>query len=94
MPAVLRLVDIGAGEQHPELALFGAEFQTFWPVTTHSSPSRTARAPTLARSDPDPGSLNSWHHAASPRAIGGTNASICSAVPWSRIVGAASPAAT
>ena len=40
--------------------------QTFWPFTTHSSPSRTARVASDARSEPLPGSLNSWHHCASP----------------------------
>ena len=37
--------------------------QTFWPLTTHSSPSRSARVVRPARSEPLPGSLNSWHHA-------------------------------
>jgi hypothetical protein len=37
------------------------EVHTFWPFTTHSSPSRMALVWRLARSDPDPGSLNSWH---------------------------------
>ncbi len=35
--------------------------QTFWPVTTHSSPSSSARVASEARSEPAPGSLNSWH---------------------------------
>ena len=29
---------------------------TFWPFTTHSSPSRTARVDSEARSEPEPGS--------------------------------------
>ena len=56
----------------PNWAVSAAEFQTFWPETIHSSPSRTARVATLARSEPEPGSLNSWHQAASPVAIGPT----------------------
>jgi hypothetical protein len=40
--------------------------QTFWPFTIHSSPSRTARVARLATSEPEPGSLNSWHHTSSP----------------------------
>ena len=44
----------------PQLQNCAAEFQTFCPVTTNSSPSRTARVARLARSDPAPGSLNSW----------------------------------
>ena len=40
--------------------------QTFWPFTTHSSPSRTARMASPATSEPAPGSLNSWHQTSSP----------------------------
>ncbi len=43
----------------PQLQNCAAEFQTFWPVTTNSSPSRTALQARLARSEPAPGSLNS-----------------------------------
>ena len=32
------------------------DVHTFWPSTTHSSPSRTARVLTAARSEPAPGS--------------------------------------
>ena len=38
---------------------------TFWPLTTHSSPSRTARVARLATSEPAPGSLKSWHQISS-----------------------------
>ena len=34
---------------------------TFCPVITQSSPSRSARVASDARSDPEPGSLKSWH---------------------------------
>ena len=44
-------------------------FHTFWPLTTHSSPSRTAVAWRPARSEPAPGSLNSWHHVSSPVSV-------------------------
>ena len=63
----------------PKSAVSAPEFQTFCPSITHSSPSGTARVPTLARSEPEPGSLNSWHQAASPSAIGRTNRATCSA---------------
>jgi len=62
---------------------------TFWPVTTHSSPSRSARVASDARSDPAPGSLNSWHHTSSLRTIGGRNRRRCSSVPWANNAGAA-----
>ena len=45
---------------------------TFWPDTTHSSPSRTARVWRPARSLPATGSLNIWHHALRPVTISAT----------------------
>ena len=50
----------------PRSAVDPSEVQTFWPLTTHSSPSSTARVVRPARSEPAPGSLNSWHHALTP----------------------------
>ena len=38
---------------------------TFCPLSTHSSPSRSARVESPATSDPAPGSLNSWHQISS-----------------------------
>ena len=64
-----------------------AEFHTFWPVTTNSSPSRTARHARLARSEPAPGSLKSWHHASSPESSRGTSSRFCSSVPYAINVG-------
>src|SRR5437660_4334366 len=55
---------------------------TFWPVRTHSSPSSTARVASEARSDPAPGSLNSWHHFSSLRTIGPRNRRFWSSVPY------------
>ena len=75
----------------PHRARSGDEVHTFCPVTTHSSPSRSARVARLARSDPASGSLKSWHHISSPRSIGGRKRSFCSSVPWARIVGPAMP---
>ena len=49
-------------------------FQTFWPLTTHSSPSRTARVASDARSEPAPGSLKSWHQTSSPVKSGRSSA--------------------
>jgi hypothetical protein len=50
----------------PRSASMAPELQTFWPVITQWSPSRVARVDRPARSEPDPGSLNSWHHATEP----------------------------
>ncbi len=44
--------------------------QTFWPVTTHSSPSLTALVFSDARSEPDSGSENPWHQISSAVRIG------------------------
>ena len=63
--------------------------QTFWPLSTHSSPSRTARVASDARSDPAPGSLSSWHHFSSLRTSGGRNRRRCSSVPCANRAGAA-----
>ena len=63
--------------------------QTFWPSRTHSSPSRTARVASDARSDPAPGSLRSWHHFSRLATIGGRYRSRCSSVPYARSAGAA-----
>ncbi len=69
--AVLGHVPVGAGEQHARSRRGGrCVFHTFWPLTTHSSPSRSARVVRPARSEPLPGSLNSWHHVCSPVTIG------------------------
>ena len=50
----------------PKRASWASEVQVFWPVTTHSSPSRTAQVVSDARSEPAPGSLKSWHQISSP----------------------------
>ena len=47
----------------PMSAIWPPEVHTFWPLTIHSSPSLTALVLRPARSEPAPGSLNSWHHA-------------------------------
>ncbi len=54
---------------------------TFWPFTTQSSPSRTARVERPATSEPAPGSLKSWHHTSSPEKMRGSNAFFISSVP-------------
>ena len=51
----------------PHSANRAPELHTFWPLTTHSSPSRTARQARPPRSEPAPGSENSWQHSSSAR---------------------------
>ena len=51
----------------PQCASCASDVHTFCPETTQSAPSsRTARVASEARSDPAPGSLNSWHQTSSP----------------------------
>ena len=78
----------------PSSAWWALVFHTFWPVTTHSSPSSRAVAVSPARSDPAPGSLNSWHHVTSPVMVGARNRSRTSSGPCSSTVGAASAVPT
>ncbi len=65
--------------------------QIFWPVITQSSPSRSARVDSEARSLPDPGSLNSWHQISSARVIGGRKRRRCASEPNANSAGAARP---
>src|SRR3984885_4024873 len=60
---------------------------TFCPVTTHSSPSRTARVFSDARSEPAPGSEKPWHQISSADRIGGKKRLRCSSVPCAITVG-------
>src|SRR5262249_27949304 len=55
--------------------------QTFCPLTTHSSPSLTARVFREARSEPDSGSEKPWHQISSPERIGSRKRSFCSSLP-------------
>ena len=49
----------------PNCAMWPIVVQTLWPLRIHESPSRTALDRNAGRSDPAPGSLNSWHHSSS-----------------------------
>ena len=58
----------------------------FWPVSTHSSPSRTALLRIAATSEPMPGSLIENAPRTSPVAIRGRYLCFCSSVPCWRIM--------
>ena len=64
---------------------------TFWPLRTHSSPSRSARICRLATSEPAPGSENSCDQISSPRSALATYRSRWASVPNSIIVGITMP---
>ena len=53
----------------PKSLYWAPDVHTFWPFSTHPSPSRTALVCKLATSDPAPGSENSWHQISSPLSI-------------------------
>ena len=55
----------------PMSEYWAPDVQTFWPVRTHSSPSRMAFVWIPARSEPAAGSENSWQATMSPRYIAG-----------------------
>ena len=48
--------------QIAQAACLASEVQIFWPVSFQPPSARTARVVSPARSEPAPGSLNSWHH--------------------------------
>ena len=73
--------------QMPQSAMCAIVVQTFWPVSDQPPSARTARMASDARSEPAPGSLNSWHHMISPRMVGPIQRSCCSAVPCAISVG-------
>ena len=71
----------------PQLAMWAIVVHTFCPVSDHPPSTRSARVVSDARSEPAPGSLNSWHHRISPRIVGPIQRSCCSAVPCAMSVG-------
>ena len=87
MPACLVASGSVRASRMPKSAWWAPELQTFCPFTTHVPPSSTARVRSPARSEPAPGSLNSWHHISSPRSTASRWRSCCSGVPWAMRVG-------
>ncbi len=55
--------------------------QIFWPETTNSSPSATARVRSDARSEPAFGSENPWHQMSSPDRSRGSSSRRCRSLP-------------
>ena len=70
-----------------QCAYCAPEVQIFCPLITKSSPSRTARVCSDARSDPEPGSLKPWHHCTSPERMRPRCSFFCSSLPWTISVG-------
>ena len=83
MPAWRRVDGSVRATQMAQSASLASDVQTFWPVSRHPWPSasRSARVVSPARSEPAPGSLNSWHQVISPRSVAGRNRSCWAGVP-------------
>ncbi len=79
-------VSVRATSMH-HLEYWAPLVHTFWPVTTQSPSSLTARVLSEARSEPASGSENPWHQISSPVTIGARKRSFCSSVPQTMIVG-------
>ena len=73
--------------QKIQSAYWPSVVQVFWPLTTHSSPSRTAVVRSEARSEPASGSEKPWHHQMSRFAVFGRNAPSAPASRTSAITG-------
>ena len=74
--------------RNPQSHNWAALFHTFCPVTMNSSPSRRARVPSEARSEPEPGSLNSWQNVSSAERSFGRYSRFCSSEAWRSSAGA------
>src|SRR6478752_7865793 len=55
--------------------------QVFCPLMIHLSPLRSALVLSEARSEPEPGSENPWHHQSSTLAMRGRYCFFCSSLP-------------
>ena len=82
---VLRQIGVGARDQHAEVAQLRGRRPHLLPV---DRPTRRRRARPWhcrpARSEPAPGSLNSWHHASCPLRMRSSHVSFCSRLPCAR----------
>src|SRR3954469_25505874 len=73
----------------PQSANCAYEVQTFWPLRTHPPSTAEALVDTEAKSEPAPGSLNSWHHSSSAERIFDSHRAFCSCDPCASSVGPA-----
>ena len=71
----------------PHCEYCAAVVQIFWPVMRQPPSTLVALVVRPARSEPAPGSENSWHQIISPRNVGGRNRCCCSSVPNATIDG-------
>ena len=72
-------------------AMCANDDHTFWPLTTKTSPLRSIRVRTAARSEPASGSEKPWHQISSAERIFERCACFFSSEPCAMIVGPAMP---
>ena len=70
MPRCLGTSGLVRARQMPMSARAATEVHTFCPSRDQPPSTRVARVVSAARSEPAPGSLNSWHQSSSPRRVG------------------------
>ena len=87
MPSCFGAVGSVRARHRPKSASRAIVVQTFWPFRCQPPSTRSPLVVSDARSEPAPGSLNSWHQLISPRSDGGIQRCCCSAVPWTMSVG-------
>ena len=75
MPSCLGAAGLVRARQMPQSASLAMVVHTFWPVSDQPPSTRSARVASDARSEPAPGSENSWHHVSSWRSDGAMNCS-------------------
>src|ERR1700722_2979890 len=89
-PLCLGLPPSVRASNKPQSALCALVVQTFWPLTTHWLPLKSARVTAPATSEPLPGSLNNWHQVSSPVRLLRRNFDFSMSEPCARMVAAAS----
>nr|CRL81987.1 hypothetical protein CPGR_05203 [Mycolicibacter nonchromogenicus] len=87
MPSCLGALESVLASRAPHEENCAAEVQIFWPLIRQPPSTFVALVVRLARSEPAPGSENSWHHTNSPRNVGGRKRCFCSSVPNATIDG-------
>ncbi len=70
MPSCLAASGLVRARQMPQSASLAIDVHTFWPFNSQPPSTAVARVDSDARSEPAPGSLNSWHQPISPRSVG------------------------
>ncbi len=87
MPLCLGALGSVRASSAPHCEYCAAVVQIFWPVMRQPPSTLVALVDRPARSEPAPGSENSWHQIISPRKVGGRNLCCCSSVPNATIDG-------